>query len=135
MLSALLIHRFKPRYNCLGSLPIWEGRDEGQSRAWPEARPELFPALPASSLRSQPIGNCHLRQVWVVDPASYGIIPHANVLLAIGEATLLMNTVRIWGPFFRNCIISGWVPEYHPDRLWSSSGWTVYQFPPCRGHA
>jgi hypothetical protein len=30
----------------------------------------------------------------------YGIIPHSNILLAMGAATLLMNTARICGSAF-----------------------------------
>ena len=37
------------------------------------------------------------QQFW----GSYGIIPQANILLAIGAATLLMKIVRICGLLFR----------------------------------
>jgi hypothetical protein len=34
----------------------------------------------------------------------YGINPHSNILLAIGGATLLINTARICGSVFRNAM-------------------------------
>src|SRR5208283_1729406 len=36
--------------------------------------------------------------------AAYGIMPHSNILLAIGAATLLMNASRICGSPFSNWI-------------------------------
>jgi hypothetical protein len=41
---------------------------------------------------------------WALVPRNYGINPHSNILLAMGAATLLMNTTRICGSLFRNCI-------------------------------
>src|SRR6202041_2295254 len=35
---------------------------------------------------------------------NYGINPQSNILLAMGGATLLMNTMRICGSVFRNWI-------------------------------
>ncbi len=37
-------------------------------------------------------------------PGDYGINPQSNILLAMGGATLLINTTRICGSVFRNCI-------------------------------
>src|SRR6266496_6588797 len=43
--------------------------------------------------------------------ADHGIMPHSNILLAIGAATLLMNAARICGPDFNiwraSCSICG----------------------------
>jgi hypothetical protein len=84
MLFALFHHRFilrKAAWIC--------SRFRRQSRK-PETPPspsrKSVSCFLCSPLRSQAIGNCHLRQVWAI-ARNYGINPHSNILFAMGGAT------------------------------------------------